>query len=250
MPSICLATFLKKCLWDKFLWAEALKNSSALYRYTLNSFMNRYNYQKIDQKSWKRKRHYALYSNASWPYISFTTPLDITKLYQKCQQEKINFFSYFLFITITALNEIENFRYRIIDREIILFDRVDPSFTVFDSSDELFYFADALYCDALKNFIDQVENAKKLALFTKCLNGGGRQDVVHFSCTPWFDFSDVVQPIPIETGYCIPKVMWGKYTIHHDRITIPFSIMAHHGLVDGFHIAKLFDLITKYSTTI
>lgn len=199
-------------------------------------------FRPVDMTTWKRARHYELFAGSSYPYVSFATRLRIHDLLLACRAGGLRFFPAFLFAVMKALNSVENFRYRIVEGKVVLFDRIDPNFVVFDHEDELFYFAQAEYCPDPAVFFASVEAAQRKALADKCLSGD-RQDVVHVSCTPWFDFSDVVQPLPIGPGFGIPKAMWGKFNEVNGGADIPFSITAHHGLVDGVHIARLFSAI-------
>lgn len=205
-------------------------------------------YRTIDVPNWKRARHYALYAEAPYPYVSFTADLDITALRANCKRRGLNFFSAFLFAVTRAVNGIENFRYRVVDGEVVLFDHVDLNFTVFDAVDELFYFAEPGFSADIETFSRLVEEAKRRAVETKCLSGD-RQDVVHVSCTPWFRFSDVIQPLPIQAGCAIPKILWGKYESVGDVVTIPFSATGHHGLLDAFHIGRLFEAVVDIANS-
>ena len=36
----------------------------------------------------------------------------------------------------------------------------------------------------------------------------------------------------------VPKITFGRFIIREGKRMLPISIEAHHGLVDGFHIAK------------
>lgn len=206
--------------------------------------MNETQYVEINQSTWNRARHYALYENAAYPYVSFTTMLDMDNFRQRCKRRGISFFSGFLYAAMRSLNSIKNFRYRILDGKVVLYDRIDPNYTVFDPEDELFYFADAAYSENPGIFTERVAEATRIAMKSKSLFGG-RLDVAHVSCTPWFGFTDVIQPYPIEAGFSIPKIMWGKFETVGGKTAIPFSVGGHHGLFDAFHIAKLFRTMTE-----
>lgn len=203
-------------------------------------------YREINLGSWKRVRHLALYERSAYPYVGVSANLEITHLLEICRARDLNFFSAFLFVAMQAMNRVENFRYRIADGGVRLYDRIDPSFTVFDPDDELFYFAYAPLCPKPALFYQRVEEAKQSALREKCLSGN-ELDVVHISCLPWFGFYDIIQPLTLDGGApsSVPKLMWGKFETAGGKTTIPFSVTAHHGLVDGFHIGRLFAAIDE-----
>lgn len=206
-------------------------------------------YHEVDMTTWKRARHYALFAGMSYPYVSFTTRLDVHRLVSPGGRPDIPFFSSFLFAVMKAINAIDNFRYRIIGGKVVLYDRIDPNFVVLDQNDDLFYFAEATYGPDIAAFRERVEAAKRKAIADRCLCGD-RQDVVHVSCIPWFDFCDVVQPLPIDPGFSIPKAIWGKFSEVNGTFTMPFSMTAHHGLVDGVHFSRLFAAIENVLRTL
>jgi len=57
-------------------------------------------------------------------------------------------------------NEIKNFRYRFIDGEIVLFEKIDTTFTLLNPETELFKVVNVPFIDDIKNY---VELAKKTA---------------------------------------------------------------------------------------
>ncbi len=43
-----------------------------------------------------------------------------------------------------------------------------------------------------------------------------------------------------------PKVTWGKYFKQDDRVLMPFSVQVHHGLMDGLHVGRYFEMLQRY----
>ena len=42
-----------------------------------------------------------------------------------------------------------------------------------------------------------------------------------------------------------PRITWGKYETHGQDAILPVSLLAHHGLVDGMHIADFYQQLEK-----
>lgn len=38
----------------------------------------------------------------------------------------------------------------------------------------------------------------------------------------------------------------GKFKKEQDRILLPFSVQVHHGLMDGYHVGKYYNLLEEY----
>ena len=86
--------------------------------------------QKLDLNTWNRKEHFLFFKQMEEPFYGITTTIDCTKAYAKAKELGVSFFSYYLHKTLSAVNAIENFRYRIIGDEVYIFDVIDASATV------------------------------------------------------------------------------------------------------------------------
>ena len=201
-------------------------------------------FEEIDMTAWKRSRHFLLYKDCPFPYVGATAPVDVGQFIQCCADNGIRSSFAFMHIAMTAAQRVENFRYRLRNGSPVLFESVDPSFTVFDGEDELFYFATARTTSAFEDFRHEAAKAEAEALATRCLRNG-RQDVVYITCVPWVAFTDILQPVFLDIGDCVPRIAWGKFTGTGGHLEMPVNVLAHHGFVDGVHIAKLFDGIKQ-----
>ena len=203
----------------------------------------------IDIAAWSRKKHFKLYSEHAHPYVGLTTRLDITDFYRKCAQHGLAFSSAFLFLTIKAVNSIENFRYRLNkDGSVCLYRQTGCSYTALDKSTELFYFA---YVDPLedpKNFCSEVKKASQKAITDKYL-ANERRDVFYFSAVPWVDFTQIIQPLFHAPDGYVPIITTGKHTKDGALKTMPVSCLAHHGFVDGLHIGRFFSELASLMET-
>jgi len=202
----------------------------------------RYAYLEIDFSGWKRIRHYELFSAREYPFIGVTTELDITEWDAARRRSGRKFFPAFLHSVMLAINAIENFRYRIDGDKVLLYEKVDPTFVVFEAREELYYFAFMEMADNADEFDHNVEEAKCMALAERNF-GEDRSDVVYTSSTPWFGFTDVIQPMGLSQPDSIPRVVWGKVKRDGAAVSVPFSFTGHHGLIDGFHIGRLLEMI-------
>ena len=86
--------------------------------------------QKLDLHTWNRKEHFLFFKQMEEPFFGVTVTIDCGLAYEKAKSSGISFFAYYLHKTLTAVNAIENFRYRIIGDEIYIFDRIDVSATI------------------------------------------------------------------------------------------------------------------------
>lgn len=60
------------------------------------------------------------------------------------------------------------------------------------------------------------------------------------STLPWIRYTSLIQPVA-GGDESNPRITWGKYEHTADgRLVMPVSVLAHHVLVDGAHIAAFY----------
>ncbi|MCK7486623.1 MAG: CatA-like O-acetyltransferase [Bacillus subtilis] len=98
----------------------------------------------------------------------------------------------------------------------------------------VFRFVTVPYEDDLGAFLKQgaaiVEAAKKDVSVT---DEPGKDDLVFLTSMPWLTFTSVEHAMPGNPDDSFPRLTWGKYRDVAGKILIPFSVAAHHALVDG-----------------
>lgn len=190
----------------------------------------------IDPEQWERKAHFQLFSRFDEPFFGVTVKIDCTKAYETAKQKGRSFFLYYLYRALVAANETENFRYRIIDNQVYLFDHVHASPTI-NRPNGTFGFGymdyksneDDFYAEALK----EIERVQKSTDLMPAVSG---ENVIHFSALPWIDFSSLSHARNFAFPDSSPKISFGKVTEHEGVKTMPVSVHAHHGLMDGYHV--------------
>lgn len=199
---------------------------------------------RIDINSWSRKDYYLYFGSFDDPFFGVVVNVDCTAAYDYCKENDVSFFLYYMYQSIKAVNRVENFRYRIIDGQVYLFDVVHPSTTV-ARKDNSFGFALFEYSDSFGAFsINAKEKIAEVQTYSglRIEENAQRVDVVHCTTVPWFSFTGVKHEKSIRCGESIPKFAYGKYFEQAGRRLLPVSINAHHGLVDGYHVARYLDL--------
>lgn len=201
----------------------------------------------LDINNWKRKEHFEFFSNYDEPYFGIASELDCTKAFNFVKDNKISFFAYYLHKAIIAANHIEEFKYRLIKKDIVIFDEIHAATTI-GRKDETFAFTFVTYNEdfiqfnkSLKKEIEEVQNCSGLRLN----DNGLRKDVVHFSTIPWHSFTGLTQPRNFNNLDCEPKIVFGKTVKKGNELIMPVSISVHHGLMDGVHVAKYLKLLQK-----
>ena len=85
--------------------------------------------QWIDQNTWPRAEHFALFSGVSNPFYSTTFRVDVTNLYDYTKARGISFYYSLTYLVTQAINRVENFLYVLEEGKVGLLERRIPSFT-------------------------------------------------------------------------------------------------------------------------
>ncbi|MCP5061489.1 MAG: chloramphenicol acetyltransferase [Ignavibacteriae bacterium] len=198
----------------------------------------------IDINNWKRKEYYEFFSKYDEPFWGIVTEIDCTIAYEKVKQNNYSFFLYYLHKSTQAINMIEEFRYRIEDEKVTLFDEIHAA-TTLGRDDETFGYSFIDFNSDFNKFslaaekeIERVKNSTGLSLN----ENSNRLDVIHYSSLPWTKFTGLTQARNFKEIDSIPKIIFGKYFIVDDKKIMNVSLNAHHGLADGLHATKYFEL--------
>ncbi len=189
-------------------------------------------------KSFKdREDVFNLFNSFELPTFAITTECEVSNYFSYCREHKISQFQFFLYHVCRASFEIENFRFRLFNDEVVMIDKLYPSHTVLREGNRL-NFATFEYCQDFAEFCIRNQQAKETAsVSTKIFEDDpSHNSYLYISCLPWFKFTAIQQPVARSKDCSIPTVVWGRITEVGDKIQVPISIQAHHGFVDGYHI--------------
>ncbi len=197
----------------------------------------------IDLDSWPRKDHFQFFSQFEEPFWGVTIELNCSRAYQRSKAENTSFFLYYLHKSILAINQIEEFRYRIDTQgRVVVFDRINASATI-NRPDGTFGFSYIEFAEDYAEFeqnakveIERVQNTRDL------IPAVSSENVVHYSSLPWLKFTALSHARKFSHPDSIPKISFGKMIKQGEERIMPVSIHVHHGLVDGYHVGQYVDL--------
>lgn len=190
-------------------------------------------------ESWNRKQHFDFFNNFDYPHFNITVDLRISKFKKYTEKNNISFFKSMVFLVTKAANEIEEFKYRIIDNnQVIILEKVHPSFTIMGDN-EVFTFCNSVYHEDKDKFFEYMEqNIKKYKENPVVSEKVDKMDSIYMTSLPWINFNSITHPIDIKNVDSVPRISWGKYRQDNESIFMPFSVQVHHALMDGYHVSK------------
>lgn len=194
-------------------------------------------YKIIDQSTWKRAAHCAVFRNCVEPAFCMTFELDITEFYRNIKQEKLPFTFAMIYAVAKCANRIEEFRYRFLEGQVVLFDKIDTAFTYLDKQTELFKVVNVPFAGNMGEYCKTAKQAaeEQREYFTGPLGN----DVFQFSPMPWVTYTHVSHTNSGKRDNATPLFDWGKFYERDGKLLLPFSVQAHHSFVDGLHIGRL-----------
>jgi chloramphenicol O-acetyltransferase len=193
----------------------------------------------------RRRDRFDFFDRMESPAVNLCFTLDVPDFRPWCKEQGLAPFHVMLCAVLRAVLKVENFRYRIVDGEVIRIDRLVPSFTVMNQHGDL-NFAQFDWSDDVREFVARGMAAREEASTMTELNAKYRtmsprdaKDQVFVTCMPWLDFTSIQHPMASIAAPDIPSLAWGRFRAGPDGLQLPFSVQAHHGFVDGWHIHLL-----------
>lgn len=202
----------------------------------------------IDYQKWNRKEHFEFFSKYDNPFFGVATVINCTESFLQCKKNGTSFFANYLHKSLLAANNVDALRYRILEKEIVDVNVIHAGTTI-GRSDGTFGFSFIKYTDNLKEFshalkkeIEVVENSSGLRADRNAM----RLDLIHYSTLPWIKFTGLTHARNYQSSDSVPKITFGKASEKDGKWLLPISIEAHHGLVDGVHIARFLEEFQQY----
>jgi chloramphenicol O-acetyltransferase len=194
----------------------------------------------------QRRDRFDFFDRMESPAVNLCFRLDLPDFRPWCKAQELAPFHVLLCAVLRSILKVENFRYRVHEGEVIRIERLHPSFTVVNQHFDL-NFAQFDWSDDVREFVARGQAARAEAGGMTELNQKYRsmsprdaKDQVFITCMPWLDFTSIQHPMASLATPDIPSFAWGKFRNGPDGgLQLPFSVQAHHGFVDGYHIHLL-----------
>ena len=195
---------------------------------------------RIDLDKYERRRHFEYFSSLQYPYVGITNNVDVSDLVQFCKSKDCSFYLMILHAAALAADGVRELRQRIRDGGIIEYSECPTSHI------ELLENKTYCYCTlhhhmVLEEYIPYAEETRKKCRENGSIDEDDDSDSMYFISTlPWLHYSAMIQPVAggEESN---PRITWGKFQEDfRGRKQLPVTLLAHHALVDGIHIAMFY----------
>jgi len=201
-------------------------------------------YKIIDMETWKRRTYCEIYKKAVQPQYCVSFDLDVTHFRKTVRANNWSFTLAFIYAVTACANQIDEFRYRFLKGQVVLYETVDTSFTWLNPETELFKVVNVPMQPSIEEYISLARETadRQKVPFT----GPVPDDVYQFSALPWIAFRHVSHTDFGDPEKAQPIFDWGKFYQSGHKYVMPFAVQVHHGFVDGINIGKLSILLQDY----
>lgn len=207
-----------------------------------------FEYEPIDLEGWPRKEHFEFFSPFAEPFFSITAEVECGGLIERCRQQSRSVTYGLWHGVLMAAREVSEFSTRILQGRPVQFPHSHLSPTVL-REDKTFGVGFVPFTDDPGEF-EHLARRAVAQVQASCGFQLGEQsrriDLIHFSTVPWFRFTGLTHARPQIPGESEPKVTLGRFAeVEPGQYLIAVSITAHHGLVDGYHVARYLEVLER-----
>lgn len=203
-------------------------------------------YELIDMQKFDRAEYFYYFMSVGTT-IELTSKVDVTKVIERCKNDKLNFHAVMLYQLYKVINTIENFKYDVIENNLIKWDRIVPTFSSINKNSKLFF---TLYADMQENCIDYNKQYQKTVenfanSVTIVPQGSLPENVFNVSCIPWLHFEHFSSNSKTMENKVVKMITFGKYKKINGRFLLPLTIQVSHSIIDGYHVALFFEKLEE-----
>ena len=193
----------------------------------------------LDIETWGRRELFDFFIDYRNPYFNVCTKLDVTELLAMVRDRPdVRVSSAIHYFGLRAANEVEPFRYRLQDKQIVIYDVINGGTTVLLPNESFAYAYFDFHLDfetfvaGMNKSVDEIKNDDGPLKPTM------RDDVIYHTTLPWISFTSFAHARTPGRGDSVPRFVFGKFTNESGRVMMPFSVEVHHALMDGLHVGR------------
>lgn len=177
---------------------------------------------------------------------SMTVRVNAQNAFEYSKKENIKFFNITVASILKAINEIPEFKRRIIENEIFEYEYINAVSPIIqeDYSLKEIEIKPCSEFESLEKWNNDLENRKKNIENNQFLVEPSLRDslpICNLSCVPWLDF-DSMTNIIASPHQIMPVISWGKLV----NGKIPVSLTASHIFIFGYHFKLFYEKLEYY----
>lgn len=210
------------------------------------------NYTKVDIDEWSRGSLFQFYIEKMRIVMSLTVDINVAPLITYTKKNDLKFYPAMIWVVSKVINSHDEFKYSWdTDGNLIRWDSISPSYTIFNRDDECFSKFVTEYTDDIFEFYQRTVDDQRKYQEERAIIGNQPQNFFDVSCLPWVKYKHFDVHVFDEGKFLAPVVTWGKYEVQNGNALMPLTMNIHHAVADGFHLSRFFnevqELIDSYA---
>lgn len=191
-------------------------------------------------ENYYRQQHFDFFRPYPNPFYSITFELDATALKALCKERGYPVYLNLCYFLTKAMQEVEDFRYRLLDDEIVLYDALHLGITV-PSADGLFSFAHYEFHPDTETFNRRAAAHADEGRGQATLETRNHTNYTYCTAIPGVSFTSFVHATPADTTEGAARVAFGKFIEREGKLLVPVGMTVNHIFIDGSALGALAD---------
>jgi chloramphenicol O-acetyltransferase type A len=189
-------------------------------------------------ENYYRQEHFDYFSGFEMPFYNVTFNLDITAARDFAASRGFPVYLSLCHLFARGMNRVEDFRYRVLDGRIVLYDRLDVAATL-PAPGGAFSFARFDWDPDLKIFLQRAEALSQQAREAATLRERTQSNAILFTALSGVRFTGFTHATPSDRTDGRPRVAFGKFFEDSPRLMMPVGLGVNHIFIDGAAIGAL-----------
>lgn len=209
--------------------------------------------QFVDIQTWERKSVLDHFRKFQSPDYSVTVQVECGNARENAKLRNRSFFIYYLYAILRAANEIKEFRYRMENGKVALYDRLDEVTTITVGDDGQFVGIRIPYHENFEDFytcaqqiIQDASNAKDVHLSEEASSEEADLGLILLSALPGLHFTSMTSTQMTQSGCLYPLLSVGQAIQQEGKNYLPVAITVNHTFIDGFHLTEFYKKTKSY----
>ena len=195
-------------------------------------------------RDYYRKQNFDFFSRYANPFYGVSFQLDISHAKLFAADHGYPVYLTLCYLMTRAAQDLEDFQYRVVDSEIVRYDRLDLSATL-PAPGRLFSFAYFEYHPDIATFHRQAEDVAQQARKGADLSEREHRNQLLFTALPTVAFTAFTHPTRADRTDARPNTALGRFQTSGDRTVMPVGLEVNHIFIDGNALGELVERFQK-----
>lgn len=191
-------------------------------------------------ETYYRQGTFDFFSDYPNPYYSISFDLDATAIKAFAKASGHPVYRSLCYFFCRAMGRIEDFRYRLRQGEMVLYDELHIGMTV-PAPGRRFSFVHLLYDDDVAAFHRRAEEIESQGRDRALLDQEPHTNYIYLTAVPKVPFTSFAHAPGRERTDGAPRVAFGNFFERDDRLWLPVGITVNHLFIDGVALGELYE---------